>query len=204
MCWFHPARCVRIPSKLPPGRLAYHVPVPSTPAYLPLGSLSARRWALKHKTGAPYLQCTSNKQLQQRPGSWSPDAAQNCWGIVHPASPGTPCRSCYRAVQLLAEGWGTVTTAPSEEISLAEAPWRKNKCELNQSAEKQQLPNLEDKNPSNSLSVEVKWNKTKSARFLLLSDLLRDVCPEMDLCICSDTCPKWGLACVCEIAPSFL
>lgn len=49
-----------------------------------------------------------------------------------------------------------VTRAPSEEISLVPPSWGLCKCELNQLAEKQQLPNLEDKNPSNSLSVEVK------------------------------------------------
>lgn len=73
----------------------------------------------------------------------------------------------------------------------------------------QQQPNLKDRSPSNSPSLDVgggekKKKKIKLARFPLLSDLLRYLCPERVLYVCSKTCPTQGLAGACKIVTSFL
>lgn len=65
-----------------------------------------------------------------------------CNPVPVPEHPGEEQFSCYGDEQLLAKGWSPVSAAPSDEMSLLEVPWRRNKHDLDQSAEKQQQPNL--------------------------------------------------------------
>lgn len=67
MCWLHAARYIGTPSKLPLGRLADLVPVPSTPAFksqdfFPSAASMPRGLLRKTKIQAACFQRTSNQQ----------------------------------------------------------------------------------------------------------------------------------------------